>query len=262
MRDHVDQLVAGWSRERPDLDVEPITVVYRLTRVAASWNQEIERFFADEGMTPTDFAVLANLRRAGPPYQQTQRQLMTALRLSSGTISLRIDKLVARRLVERRADPDDARASRVTLTDAGRKTFDEVAPRHLANEARLAATLPSEQRATLSDLLRTLLIEIEQPRADRPDELLGFVATPAPDAHRKRTELGLAPLNGLLVEQVRNGSAAHAAGLLMGDVITRVGTTPLAALTCLERALAEPASTVAVTVIRNGAEMRLSIPRT
>ena len=94
---------------------------------------------------------------------------MDAVRLTSGTVSIRIDKLVDRHLVERQPDPSDARASLVTLTRAGSDLFDAVAPEHLANEARLVAALSTEQHQLLGDLLKTLLIEIEQPQTDRPD---------------------------------------------------------------------------------------------
>ena len=98
--------------------------------------------------------MLANLRRAGTQAQLTQRQIMTALRLTSGTISLRIDKLVERGLVERRLDPSDARTSIVMLTAHGSATFDAVAPEHLANEARLVAALSPDEQHVLGSLLK------------------------------------------------------------------------------------------------------------
>lgn len=261
MRDHVDQLIDGWAQERPDLDTAAIAVVYRLTRIAAVWNGEIDRLFAGHGITTTDFAVLANLRRAGHPYRLNQRQIMTALRLTSGTVSLRIEKMVERGLVSRTTDPADARATIVELTDAGAELFDRVAPEHLANEARLLAALPDEQRDGLAALLRTILVDIEQPAEERPDVALGLTVAPAVATQRKRAELGLSPQHGLLVESVASGGAAERAGLRVGDTLTHVGDVALHSLTCLERALAVRSTQVEVSVLRGTRPLTLVLER-
>jgi DNA-binding MarR family transcriptional regulator len=259
MRDHVDHLVEGWSRERPDLDTSAVTVVYRLTRIAAVWNGEIEKVFASAGITGTDFAVMANLRRAGAPYRLPQRQLMTVLRLTSGTVSLRIDKMVERGLVTRTHDPGDARAAIVELTEAGRQLFDEVAPLHLANEARLLAALPPDRRAELADLLRAILVDIEQPEAERPDRALGLHVSPATVGQRKRAELGLRPQHGLLVESVVPGGPAATAGIRPGDLLTHAGETPLHSLTCLERAREATPGDLTLRALRSERPLRFRI---
>jgi DNA-binding MarR family transcriptional regulator len=262
LEDHVDRLVREWSHVRPDLDVTPIAVVYRVTRLAADWNNEIERVFAKAGMTNTDFAVLANLRRAGAPYQLAQRQLMNALRLTSGTISIRIDKLVERGLVERQPDPHDARTSLVTLTEAGSDAFDAIAPEHLANEARLVAALSPDEQALVGRLLKTLLVEIEQPTADRPDHRLGMTVAPAADGQQRRAAVGLPAQPGLLVDSVTVHGPAADAGVLTGDLITASGDTPLLSLTCLDRALAAHDRTLPLTLQRNGRRQEMLVELT
>lgn len=252
MEDHVDRLQREWTAVRPDLDVAPISVVYRVTRLAAEWNNEIDRVFAKAKITNTDFAVLANLRRAGSPFQLSQRQLMNALRLTSGTISIRIDKLVDRDLVERQTDPHDARASLVTLTPAGSDLFEAVAPEHLANEARLVAALSKEEQQLLGRLLKTLLIEIEQPANDRPDRRLGMTVAAATVGQQRRAAVGLAARPGLLVEDVAGNGPAANAGVQPGDFLIASGDTPLRSLTCLERVLAAHSEAVPLTLHRNG----------
>jgi DNA-binding MarR family transcriptional regulator len=252
MEDHVDRLLREWSAVRPDLDVAPIAVVYRVTRLAAEWNNDIDRVFAKAKITNTDFAVLANLRRAGPPFQLSQRQIMNALRLTSGTISIRIDKLVERGLVERQPDPGDARASLVTITQAGGDVFDAVAPEHLANEARLVAALSSDEQQLLGRLLKTLLIEIEQPATDRPDHRLSMTVAAATVGQHRRAAVGLPAQPGLLVEDVASNGPAAKAGLQVGDFLTASSETPLRSLACLERALAADPGALPLTLQRNG----------
>lgn len=259
LEDHVDRLVREWSAERPDLDVAPIAVVYRVTRLAAAWNNEIDRVFAKAGITSTDFAVLANLRRAGVPFQLSQRQIMNALRLTSGTISIRIDKLVERTLVERQPDPNDARASLVTLTAKGGDLFDAVAPEHLANEARLVAALSTDDQQLLGRLLRTLLIEIEQPSIDRPDHVLGMTVAAATTGQHRRAAVGLPAAPGLVVEALTTNGPAAMAGMQAGDFLIASGDTPLRSLTCLERALAASSGPLALVVQRNGQRHEIMI---
>src|SRR6266700_4625002 len=104
--DHVGRLIAGWRKEQPDLPVDPVGIVYRVERLAAHFSAEVNKVLAAAGLSGAEFAVLANLRRAGHPHRLTQRQLMDQLSLSSGTISIRIDQLARRGLVRRDPDPD------------------------------------------------------------------------------------------------------------------------------------------------------------
>ncbi len=261
MRDHVDQLIESWASERPDLDTAAVSIVYRLTRIAAVWNVEIERVFQRHGITSTDFAVLSNLRRAPSPHQLHQRAIMSALRLTSGTVSLRIEKMVDRGLVTRAADPTDARASIVTLTEAGADLFDQVAPEHLANEARLIASLPEPQRDALAQTLRTILVDIEQPDEARPDHDLGFVVTPAPVAQRKRADVGLPSQHGLLVEAVTSGGRADRSGIRPGDTITHLDGVAQYSITCLEQALDGGPGRLSARLVRNGKPVTLDIDR-
>jgi DNA-binding MarR family transcriptional regulator len=259
LEDHVDRLTREWAAERPDLDVTPITLVYRLTRIASAWNIEIDKVFADAGITSTDFAVLANLRRSGEPFQLTQRQIMSVLRLTSGTISLRIDKLVDRGMVKRQPDPSDARAALVTLTEAGRHMFDAVAPEHLANEARLVAALSLHEQKVVADLLRIMLVEIEQPATARPDHRIGMTVAPAYVGQKRRAAVGLPSAPGILVEAVHSGGPAARAGIQPGDFLTASLDVPLRSLTCLERASDSHPDRLPLSIQRNGQPIEVTV---
>ena len=259
LADHVDQLIEGWSHERPDLDVAPLGIVQRVARLATYFADQIEPVFADAGLTGSNFAVLANLRRSGAPYQLTQRDLMDSLRLTSGTVSVRIDDLSKRGLVRREPDPHDGRSVLVTLTEAGSEVFDAVAPAHLANEDRLLAALRPAEREELTRLLRTLLIEFDQPTDGRPDEELGFKIAPAHVAQGRRAALGLPPAAGLLIESVRPHSWASEAGLTMGDLLVKAGPVELRSLNCLAQAISANPKGVKLTVKRGSRSLNLDL---
>src|SRR5437763_10217354 len=120
MRDEVDRLVEAWRQERPDLDVEPLAVLSRVTRLARHLDRARRRAFATHGLDAAEFDVLAALRRCGPPYELTPGQLVEQTMVSSGTMTHRIDKLESRGLVRRRPDADDGRVVRVRLAPRGR----------------------------------------------------------------------------------------------------------------------------------------------
>jgi DNA-binding MarR family transcriptional regulator len=259
LADYVNRLIDGWSHERPDLRVSPLAVIQRVVRLATYFAAEIEPIFTRFALTGSDFAVLANLRRSGAPYQLTQRDLMASLRLTSGTVSVRIDHLSARGWVRREPDPEDGRSVLVTLTDSGNELFDAVAPVHLGNEDRLLAALRPDERDELARLLRILLIEFDQPADGRPDEELGFRAAPAHVAQERRAAVGLPPAAGLLVESVRPHSRARAAGLTTGDLVVKAGPVELRSLDCLASALSANSEGITLTVRRGDRSLDLHV---
>src|SRR6476469_1080894 len=107
--DSVDRLLADWQRVRPELDFSPVAVISRLSRVRGHIDAELERLFAEHGLTGPSFGVLVTLARLNEPDGVSQRRLMDELGLTSGTISVRMDRLVEQGLVERRPDPGDRR---------------------------------------------------------------------------------------------------------------------------------------------------------
>ena len=66
--DEVDRLVADWHRVRPDLDLSPLEVFSRVTRLARHLDFARRAAFADHNLESWEFDVLAALRRAGDPY--------------------------------------------------------------------------------------------------------------------------------------------------------------------------------------------------
>src|SRR5437016_8810679 len=112
-------------------------------------------------MRPAPTMAMRVMGLVPPPLSMPQARLMDALGLTSGTVSVRLDRLEKNGIVTREADPASARGSLVQLTDKGLELFDRVAPVHLANEDRLLSALSSAERQVLADLLRRLLSSFE-----------------------------------------------------------------------------------------------------
>ncbi|GAA5072202.1 DNA-binding MarR family transcriptional regulator [Thermocatellispora tengchongensis] len=161
--DEVDRLVAAWRQERPDLDVEPLQVLSRVSRLSRHLERARRAAFAEHDLEPWEFDVLTTLRRAGEPYELSPGALLRATLVTSGTMTNRIDRLAAAGLVRRRPDPEDRRGVLVSLTDAGRTRVDAAFADLLRREHDLLAGLPPESRQTLASLLRTLLTPFDSP---------------------------------------------------------------------------------------------------
>jgi DNA-binding MarR family transcriptional regulator len=167
--DHIDDILAQWRRERPDLDVAPIGLLGRLFLVAHRADAALAEGLAGFDLQQGWFDLIAALRRSGAPYELTPTQLMRATMLSSGGVTKRLDRLTDAGLVERRADPGDRRGTLVRLTRRGRATIDRAVEAHAAHEERLLRSLTPAQRDRLDALLRTLLADLEGSAGDPPD---------------------------------------------------------------------------------------------
>jgi len=165
-RDEVDRLVEAWRRERPDLDVAPLEVLSRVSRLARHLDRARRVAFAEHGLETWAFDVLAALRRSGPPYQLSPGRLMTRTLVTSGTMTNRIDRMEQARLVTRQPDPDDRRGVLVTLTDEGRRRVDAALEDLLARERRILSSLSEPERGRLADLLRRVVTPFDADAAD------------------------------------------------------------------------------------------------
>ena len=65
MRDEVDELVEAWERERDDLDLAPVAVFSRISRLARHLDLARRQAFTEHGIESWEFDVLSALRRAG-----------------------------------------------------------------------------------------------------------------------------------------------------------------------------------------------------
>jgi len=160
--DEVDRIVAAWADERPDLDPSPLLVLSRVSRLAQLLDERRSQAFAEHGLAGHEFDVLAALRRAGAPYQQTPGQLIEATHVTSGTMTNRLDRLAERTLIVRRPHPHDGRQVIIRLTPAGRRRVDAAFEALLQCEQELLAGLTANQRGSLAGGLRRLL-ELAQP---------------------------------------------------------------------------------------------------
>jgi MarR family 2-MHQ and catechol resistance regulon transcriptional repressor len=145
MSKHKSELLTGGS------GVHVFLVLWKASRAAQAY---AEKSISELEMCGSDFAVLEALLHKGPlPVNEIGKKVL----LTSGSITVAVDRLETKGLVERRAHGTDRRARIVHLTKAGRKVITRVYADHAADMEQLAsASLTRTERKTLIGLLKKI----------------------------------------------------------------------------------------------------------
>jgi DNA-binding MarR family transcriptional regulator len=126
-----------------------------LFRAQATIAQELTAADVWHELSPREYGVLYALSTAPNGLRITE--LSSDVLLTQPGISRLIVRLEAAGLVERIDDPDDGRACRIRLTDAGARAQRDVGRRHGRHVAEtMARRFSTEQLLQLRDLCRSL----------------------------------------------------------------------------------------------------------
>lgn len=159
----VDDFSQAWANEYPDVDeTSGLLLIARLARLSVL----IEAFQAETlrafDLVPSDYSVLAALKRSGPPYEMAPTELHTALDRSSGGMTKMLKRLEQMGLVSRVPDPTDRRSTLVRLTDDGRQLEQQAFEAFVAHTHELLRHASPDQLATINESVHSLLEIIEQ----------------------------------------------------------------------------------------------------
>lgn len=160
--DEVDQILASWAKELPELDASPLASLSRIGRLSRHLDRARTEAFAAAELESWEFDVLAALRRHGPPYELSPGELIHETLSTSGTMTNRVNRLEARGLVVRQPNTHDRRGVLVRLTEDGRGRVQAAMTDLLSFEREVLAAISADDRERLSDLLRALLAPFER----------------------------------------------------------------------------------------------------
>lgn len=155
--DAIDERLAFWVAQVPALDYATEGIVERIEILANAFDRSLEQTLAETGLDRRGYKLLMKLRRVGPPWRRSPGELASELRLSSGTMTHRIDKMEAAGLIRRLPDPDDRRGTLIEPTDAGHAIWERAIGTQGAREAAIASVLRPADREELHRLLRELM---------------------------------------------------------------------------------------------------------
>jgi DNA-binding MarR family transcriptional regulator len=143
--------------ELPVLNEDPrpweVKAWVTLARVYTRLERRLGQALAAHGLSLSQFDVLATLWHG---EGITQQELAERLLVTKGNVVGLIDRVGAAGWVERRCDPEDRRANRLYLTDAGRKLLSEVFPCHSADICRAFGRLTEDELRQMHQLLEKL----------------------------------------------------------------------------------------------------------
>ena len=125
----------------------------KLSRAAEAVSTTINTHLRDYDLTLSQFGVLEALYHLGP--MQTG-QLGEKILKSSGNMTLVIDNLVKRGLVQRARRNDDRRCVDIHLTPEGSTLLEKIWPKHLAGVVAAFGMLSPAEQEQLSALCRKL----------------------------------------------------------------------------------------------------------
>ncbi|MCW2952052.1 MAG: MarR family transcriptional regulator [Conexibacter sp.] len=239
--------------------MDEMKLVDRLVSVATHVEAELDEALAGHGLSRTSYGVLDALARA-EGEALSQRALMTAVRRTSGALSVRLGRLERAGLIARAVDPGDRRSVTVTLTDAGRELQQAAAPAYEGTAERLAAALPDVALAQLDEQLGAWLAFFEPSERIAPQ--LGVAVAGAAVAARMRRDVGLPETPGVIVRRVARGSAAERAGIARGDLVVAAAGSPVRSVGDLERAVRGADGALDVELVRGVEPLRLAVALT
>ncbi len=160
--DHVAGILAAWHSEQPGLDVSPVAIFGRISRIERYKAAALHEVFRLHQLDAGEYDVLAALRRSGPSYRLTPTELYRSVLVTSATMTERLDRLQRRDLIRRRPAARDRRSVLVELTPAGRTVIDRAITALLKTEAALLEGLSPADRSTLGRILGKLAALLEQ----------------------------------------------------------------------------------------------------
>jgi DNA-binding MarR family transcriptional regulator len=117
----------------------------------------LSRLPVDEPVDKAGLAVLHETRRLGTIRPS---DLAAQMRLDLSTISRHLRALEQQGMVQRTADPDDARAQRISITGRGGDVLNRVMDRRAATISGAIAHWPERDRQSLRQLLGTLAVDL------------------------------------------------------------------------------------------------------
>jgi DNA-binding MarR family transcriptional regulator len=155
--DELDQMLERWAREIPGLDPLTEGIVERIQNLSKAFDRSLDETLTESGLDLRSFHLLTKLRSAGPPYRRSAGQLAERMRLSSGAMTNRLDRMEEAGLIRRLPDPNDRRGTLVEPTAEGIAIWDRTAGTQAVREAKIATVLDASERTELHRLLRAVM---------------------------------------------------------------------------------------------------------
>ncbi|NYF39645.1 MarR family winged helix-turn-helix transcriptional regulator [Streptosporangium sandarakinum] len=154
------EIAAAWQRERPGTPTGSIEIVTPIWRLAKLFSDDRVRVLRAAGIDAATLDLLSVIRRSGPPYALSTRELTRRTLVTAGAISQRVARAEREGLVRRAPGTTGRRTVMVSLTDEGHSLIERSVDAVLGREAMLVSGLSDSERDLLAGLLEKLTADV------------------------------------------------------------------------------------------------------
>ncbi|NIB38967.1 MarR family transcriptional regulator [Pseudomaricurvus alkylphenolicus] len=156
-----DKLSASWVEANPNEDYSVLPPLVRLSRLSLLMESFQKEVCQPHDLQPTDYNVLAALRRSGEPFRLSPSELYGVLERSSGGMTKMLGRLQKQGLIRRVPDPDDGRSKLVQLTKKGQTVEHQVFSTYLEVSRQLLGDLEASELDEINQSLEKLMSSFE-----------------------------------------------------------------------------------------------------
>lgn len=129
-----------------------------LSRAQKAITEQTNQFFQENGVNPTEFAVLELLYHKG---KQPLQKIGGKILLASGSITYVIDKLEKRGYITRVNCPTDRRVTYAEISEQGKEFMANIFPEHERRLHELTNALSSDEKEQAIELMKKLGLSIK-----------------------------------------------------------------------------------------------------
>ncbi|GCB52898.1 MarR family winged helix-turn-helix transcriptional regulator [Streptomyces sp. NL15-2K] len=156
------EIAAAWQRERPGTPTESIEIVTPIWRLAKLFAEDRNRVLREAGIDAATLDLLSVIRRSGPPYTLSTREIAQRTLVTAGAISQRVARAEREGLAQRKPGATGRRTVLVSLTAEGHALIERSVDAVLGREAALVSDLSAHERDSLIELLEKLLTDVRR----------------------------------------------------------------------------------------------------
>lgn len=152
-----EQIIRGWTRERPDLDFAPMATIAMSMQIYETVHRRMASLLQPVGLGVSEAATIAVLRSSGEPFRLTPTVLSKLVVCTTGAMTRVLDSLQDRDLIRRIPSPTDRRSLLVELTEHGVEMSEKVLEFQARVTGEALDALAPAEREQLEGLLARLV---------------------------------------------------------------------------------------------------------
>jgi len=130
-----------------------LKTVIALSRTNNKMQKRSNTIFREASLTTMQFSVLEVLYHKG---DLKIGEIIKKILATGGNMTVVINNLEKEKLIEKRPDPTDSRASVISITDKGKKIMEEIFPNHLQDLETFFSKISEDEKKNLIQILKKL----------------------------------------------------------------------------------------------------------